>query len=73
MSKVAVFDIITPDLITGPSAATSEAVSIASECLDNFGNLWLHYEIHLSHARSTYDAAVICALLINHLSPGPSA
>ncbi|KAI9060398.1 Serine/threonine-protein kinase [Trametes sanguinea] len=51
MSKVAVFDIITPDLITGPSAATSEAVSIASECLDNFGNLWLHYEIHLSHAR----------------------
>ncbi|CDO76045.1 hypothetical protein BN946_scf184959.g3 [Trametes cinnabarina] len=50
MSKVAVFDIITPDLITGPSAATSEAVSIVSECLDNFGNLWQHYEIHLSHA-----------------------
>ncbi|OSC98901.1 Serine/threonine-protein kinase [Trametes coccinea BRFM310] len=51
MSKVAVFDIITPDLITGPNAATSEAVSIASECLDNFGNLWQQYEIHLSHAR----------------------
>ncbi|KAI0666498.1 Serine/threonine-protein kinase [Trametes maxima] len=50
-SKVAVFDIITPDLITGPSAATSEAVSIVSECLDSFGNLWMHYEIHLSHSR----------------------
>ncbi|KAI8973080.1 Serine/threonine-protein kinase [Trametes punicea] len=48
-SKVAVFDIITPDLITGPTAATSEAISIVSDCLDNFGNLWQHYEIHLSH------------------------
>ncbi|KAI0635341.1 Serine/threonine-protein kinase [Trametes polyzona] len=50
-SKVAVFDIITPDLITGPTAATSEAISIVSECLDTFGNLWQHYEIHLSHSR----------------------
>ncbi|KAI0354133.1 Serine/threonine-protein kinase [Trametes cingulata] len=50
-TKVAVFDIITPDLITGPTAATSEAVSIVSDCLDNFGNLWQHYEIHLSHSR----------------------
>ncbi|KAI0828484.1 Serine/threonine-protein kinase [Trametes gibbosa] len=49
-SKVAVFDIITPDLITGPTAATAEAISIVSECLDNFGNLWQHYEIHLSHS-----------------------
>ncbi|KAI0777469.1 Serine/threonine-protein kinase [Trametes elegans] len=50
-SKVAVFDIITPDLITGPTAATSEAISIVSDCLDNFGNLWQHYEIHLSHSK----------------------
>ncbi|KAI0653862.1 Serine/threonine-protein kinase [Cubamyces menziesii] len=49
-SKVAVFDIITPDNITGLSAATSEAISIISDCLDNFGNLWQHYEIHLSHS-----------------------
>ncbi|KAH9846907.1 Serine/threonine-protein kinase [Lenzites betulinus] len=48
-SKVAVFDIITPDLITGLTAATAEAISIVSECLDNFGNLWQHYEIHMSH------------------------
>ncbi|KAL1938729.1 hypothetical protein VTO73DRAFT_11332 [Trametes versicolor] len=50
-SKVAVFDIITPDLITGQTAAASEAISIVSDCLDNFGNLWQHYEIHLSHSR----------------------
>lgn len=47
------FDIITPDLITGQTAAASEAISIVSDCLDNFGNLWQHYEIHLSHSRST--------------------
>lgn len=55
------FDIITPDLITGQTAAASEAISIVSDCLDNFGNLWQHYEIHLSHSRSTLLYSPKCA------------
>ncbi|OBZ78007.1 Serine/threonine-protein kinase gcn2 [Grifola frondosa] len=50
-SKAAVFDIITPDLTTGPSAAAAEAISIVNDCLDNFANLGQYYEIHISHSK----------------------
>ena len=51
-SKTAVFDIITQDLESGPSAATAEAISIVNDCLDSFANLD-KYDIHLSHTKST--------------------
>ena len=56
MSKAAAFDIITQDLKWGPVAAGAEIISIANECLSSFPNLANHYEIHISHAKSAYDA-----------------
>lgn len=56
MSKAAAFDIITQDLKWGPVAAGAEIISIANECLSSFPNLANHYEIRISHAKSTYDA-----------------
>lgn len=53
-SKAAVFDIITQDLESGPSAATAEAIAIVNDVLDSFANLE-KYDIHLSHTR-IYDA-----------------
>lgn len=52
MSKAAVFDIITPDIRTGPSAAAAEAISIVNDCLDCFATLGQHYEIYISHSKS---------------------
>lgn len=52
VSKAAVFDIITPDLLTGPSAAAAEAISIVNDCLNKFANLGQQYEIHISHSKS---------------------
>lgn len=52
-SKAAVFDIITQDLESGPSASTSEAISIVNDCLDSFANMD-KYDIHLSHTKSTW-------------------
>ncbi|KAI0954220.1 hypothetical protein AcV7_007513 [Taiwanofungus camphoratus] len=51
VSKAAVFDIITPDLLTGPSAAAAEAISIVNDCLNKFANLGQQYEIHISHSK----------------------
>ncbi|TFY68401.1 hypothetical protein EVJ58_g1031 [Rhodofomes roseus] len=52
VSKAAVFDIITPDLVVGPTAAAAEALSIAHDCLNNFANLGQLYEIHISHSKN---------------------
>ncbi|PCH37122.1 Serine/threonine-protein kinase [Wolfiporia cocos MD-104 SS10] len=51
VAKAAVFDIITPDLFTGPSAAAAEAIAIASDCLNSFANLGQYYEIHITHSK----------------------
>ncbi|KAL4251194.1 non-specific serine/threonine protein kinase [Abortiporus biennis] len=48
--KTAVFDIITPDIENGPSAATAEAITIVNSCIDNFANLG-SYEFHISHTK----------------------
>ncbi|THH00815.1 hypothetical protein EW026_g1755 [Hermanssonia centrifuga] len=53
-TKTAVFDIITQDVLTGPSAAVAEAISVVNECIDSFANLD-KYEIHLSHT-TIYEA-----------------
>ncbi|KII86233.1 hypothetical protein PLICRDRAFT_114396 [Plicaturopsis crispa FD-325 SS-3] len=50
-TKVAVFDMITPDLENGPVAAAAEMIAIAHDCLDNFPNLSQFYEIHISHSK----------------------
>lgn len=52
VAKAAVFDIISPDVVTGPSAAAAEAIAIISDCLNNFANLGQLYEIHISHSMS---------------------
>ncbi|CCM05314.1 uncharacterized protein FIBRA_07528 [Fibroporia radiculosa] len=51
VAKVAVFDIITPDLDFGPSAAAAEAMAIVNDCLNNFAGLGQIYEIHISHSQ----------------------
>ncbi|KZT71101.1 Serine/threonine-protein kinase [Daedalea quercina L-15889] len=51
VAKAAVFDIITPDLVVGPTAAAGEALSIVNDCLNNFANLGQMYEIYISHSR----------------------
>ena len=51
-SKVAVFDIITPDLINGPTAGAAEGIAIVNSCLDIFGDLSLHYMVVISHSKS---------------------
>lgn len=48
------FDIISPDLLTGPSTSAAEGISIVNECLNKFANLGQYYEIHISHSRSTF-------------------
>ena len=53
-SKVAVFDIITPDLEVGPNAAAAEGIAILSSCLDVFGDLSQHYAISISHSKSQF-------------------
>ena len=52
VAKAAVFDIITPDLVVGPTAATGEALSIVNDCLNNFASLGQYFEIHISHSKS---------------------
>lgn len=51
MSKVAVFDIITPDLEWGPAASAAEVISILHACLNTFANIGQHYDIHISHSK----------------------
>ena len=52
-SKAAVFDVITQDIESGPSASTAEAITIVNECLNSFANLE-KYDIHLSHTKGSY-------------------
>lgn len=63
VAKAAVFDIISPDVVTGPSAAAAEAIAIISDCLNNFANLGQLYEIHISHS-------MILELTLDRISPG---
>lgn len=54
MQKAAVFDIVTPDLLSGPIAAGAEIISLANDCLNNFPNLAQNYDIHISHSGSMF-------------------
>ena len=47
------FDIITPDLLSGPIAAGAEIIALANDCLNSFPNLAQNYDIHVSHSKST--------------------
>ena len=51
-SKVAVYDIITPDLKSGPIAGAAEAIAILNNFLDMFGDLSQHYMVVISHSKS---------------------
>ncbi|KAF8186819.1 hypothetical protein BJ912DRAFT_1022739 [Pholiota molesta] len=50
-TKAALFDIISPDLVTGPIAAGAELIAVVNDCLDNFPNLSQNYDIHISHSK----------------------
>ncbi|TFK91310.1 Serine/threonine-protein kinase [Polyporus arcularius HHB13444] len=50
-SKVAVFDIITPDFVNGPTAGAAEGIAIVNSCLDMFGDLSQHYMFVISHSK----------------------
>lgn len=52
-NKAAVFDIITPDLASGPIAAGAEIVAVINDILNGFPNLAQNYDIHVSHSKST--------------------
>ncbi len=52
ISKAAVFDIISPDLKSGPIAAGGEIIAVANACLDNFPILSQNHDIHISHSKS---------------------
>ncbi|SJL11916.1 uncharacterized protein ARMOST_15330 [Armillaria ostoyae] len=64
--KAAVFDIITPDLMSGPVAAGAEILAVADNCLDTFPSLAQMYEIHVSH--SNIVDAVLSRLPAAHKS-----
>ncbi|KAF8920390.1 hypothetical protein CPB85DRAFT_1429191 [Mucidula mucida] len=48
--KAAVFDIITPDLTAGPTAAGAEILAVVNNCLNTFPHLGDRYEIFMSHS-----------------------
>ncbi|KAF8148631.1 kinase-like domain-containing protein [Crassisporium funariophilum] len=60
VQKAAVFDIITPDLETGPIAAGAEIIAVVSDVLDSFPNLTQNYDIHISHSRIAEVALSRC-------------
>lgn len=62
-SKVAVYDIITPDITFGPAAAAAEGIAIFNQCLDLFGDLSQHYHILLSHSSSRWFVFVKEAII----------
>lgn len=66
-SKAAVFDIISPDLESGPVAAGSEIITVANACLDSFPNLSQNHDIHISHSKSEVFLSLI--LLVIYDSP----
>ncbi|KDQ25175.1 hypothetical protein PLEOSDRAFT_1066383 [Pleurotus ostreatus PC15] len=49
-TKAAIFDIISPDLTSGPIASAAEIIMIASDLLDGFPSLEQNYDIHVSHS-----------------------
>lgn len=67
VSKAAVFDIITPDLINGPIAASAEVLALVNDCLNSFPTLADNYEVHISHSKSGYTTFLITALPIDLL------
>ncbi|KAF9267032.1 hypothetical protein L218DRAFT_920740 [Marasmius fiardii PR-910] len=48
--KMAIFDIITPDLSAGPGASVAEMLAVANDWLDNFPSLDNGFAIHISHS-----------------------
>ena len=50
--KTAVFDIVTPDVVSGVVASVAELLAMMSEVLDVFPSLSKNYEIHISHTAS---------------------
>ncbi|KAF5357565.1 hypothetical protein D9757_013020 [Collybiopsis confluens] len=48
--KAGVFDIITPDHVSGPIAAGAEILAVAHDVLESFPNLIPTYELHVSHS-----------------------
>ncbi|KAJ8457370.1 hypothetical protein ONZ45_g18339 [Pleurotus djamor] len=48
--KAAIFDIISPDLTSGPVAAAAEIIVIANDLLEGFPTLEHNYDIHVSHS-----------------------
>ncbi|KAF8883813.1 hypothetical protein BD779DRAFT_1674349 [Infundibulicybe gibba] len=80
VQKAAVFDIITPDLMSGPIAAGAEVIAVANDCLDAFPNLAQNYDIHISHSKivelilnripSTLRSSVL-EILAQQKSPSP--
>ena len=69
LPKAVAFGIITQALKWGPVAAGAEIIfieiiSIANECLSSFQNLVNHYEIRISHAKSTYGALFMTSVIL---------
>ncbi|KIK54868.1 hypothetical protein GYMLUDRAFT_206162 [Collybiopsis luxurians FD-317 M1] len=48
--KAGVFDIITPDLSSGPIATGAEILAVAHDILESFPGLTPTYELHVSHS-----------------------
>ena len=48
--KVAIFDIITPDIVNGHCVSAAEAIAVVNSCMETFANL--EYEVRVSHSKS---------------------
>ncbi|THH07416.1 hypothetical protein EW145_g3398 [Phellinidium pouzarii] len=51
VSTAAIFDIISPDTMTGLEIASAEMITLMDECLGMFPNLAKSYQIHVSHSK----------------------
>ncbi|KAJ3481924.1 hypothetical protein NLI96_g7338 [Meripilus lineatus] len=47
--KVAIFDIITPDVVNGHCVSAAEAIAVVNSCMETFANL--EYEVRVSHSK----------------------
>ena len=52
VSTAAICDVITPDVVDGPNAASAEMLTLIDECLGLFPNLARTYEVRVSHSKS---------------------
>lgn len=52
VTSAAICDVITPDIVDGPRAASAEMITLIDECLGLFPNLARTYEVHVSHSKS---------------------